>query len=194
MTLRSPLSLAAALAALALAAPARANTLPDGAVPPGFRLGGGLSAFALPGYGGALGLDYAVAPGLGVGLSGGATSAGRFSGEVHALYRLVEAGAMTPAIAVMGSLWGQSDASAFTSGLPFGPAVGFALSYPFLARWRVGLNLLYSPTFRYGSERWVFAGGPPGAGVTVGYALAPGLEATLGLTGYGELLGLRGSF
>lgn len=181
-------------AGLGLAAPAPASTLPDGAVPPGFAVGGGLGAWVSPGFGGALALDYAVREGLSVGLSAGGTSAGYVAYEARALYRLVEATGMSPAVSVLAGVWGQPGAARFTSGLPFAPELGFALSYRFLERWRAGLNLVYSPFFRYGLERWIFAEGPPGAGLAVGYALTPGLEVTVGLSGYGELVGLRGRF
>ncbi len=171
-----------------IAAPAWASTLPAADFRPGARtLGIGL------GFGGGVSFDDAFAPSW---LGGGSVSwlasppiGERF--DVHLLYQFINGGRSGLSIAGIVGLWADTG----IKGGPF-PSMppletGFGLAYPLTPNLVGRLNLvvpLFNPTRPFD----VFGG--PAAGLEVSYRFHPGLEATLGLNGEGNLLGLRMSF
>ena len=188
-------AVAGLLSALAVAAPAAASSLPrvDFGTEP--ILGLGLGANQGLSVGGSLSLDVPLGTRWMAGASVGSSLARSITYDVRAVYRLVDGGPETPAIGVIVGLWGAPGAPGFQ--LPGGvaPLVGFGLGYSINDQFDVRLNLSYSPFFNYGSGEFLtFIGGPPLAGLEVGYRLAPGLEATLGINGRGDFVGLAYTF
>lgn len=183
------------IAALAVAGPAAASSLPrvDFGTEPivglGLGVNQGLSA------GGSLSLDVPVGTRWMAGASVGSSLARSITYDVRAIYRLVDGGPETPAIGAIVGLWGAPGAPGFQFPLGVAPLVGFGLAYTINEQFDVRLNLSYSPFFNYGSGEFLtFIGGPPLAGLEVGYQLSPGLEATLGINGRGDFLGLAYTF
>lgn len=187
----------AGVAALGIfTAPAEASSLPrvDFGTSPTVGLGFGANQ-ALQ-AGGSLSVDV---PLFGDALVGGALSStvlGTLVYDVRALYRIVDgASGEGPSIAGMIGLWGSPGATAFQLPGQFAPMIGFGMAYAINAQFDVRLNLAYSPFFRYGASEFLgFVGGPPGSGIEVGYQLTPAMEATLGINGRGDLLGLNMTF
>ncbi len=165
-------------------APARASMLPQADFDARARtVGLGL------GYGGGVSLDW----GLGGGLMAG-ISAARMLGPVgnrldaRVLYQFVDGERKGLSISGILGLW--ADTGFLGSPFPFLPPVegGFGLAYPLLPQLVARLNLVV-PLFAPQRAFDVFGG--PAAGLEMGYRFGPNLEATLGLNGQGNLLGLR---
>jgi len=181
------LALSGALLACAVAAPARASLLPPADFDPDGRLIGlGL------GYGGGVSLDWGIGKGLMVGVSAArlvAPAGNRLDARI--LYQFVSGNGKGLSISGILGLW--ADTGFAGSPFPFLPPVegGFGLAYPVMPRLNARLNLVV-PLFAPQRAFDVFGG--PAAGLEVGYAFRPGMEATLGLNGQGNLLGLRLGF
>ncbi len=187
---RRPGLRAVAILALAVpiaggAAPVRASTLPAADFQQGDRtLGVGL------GFGGSVSFDDAFAPSWLGGMSASWLDSPpvgeRF--DLHLLYQFIHGGHSGLSIAGILGLWADT-------GLPGGPFLsmppleaGFGLAYPLTPNLVGRLNLVV-PLFNTTRPFDVFGG--PAAGLEVGYRFRPGIEATLGLNGEGDLLGLR---
>lgn len=183
-------------AAAAFQAPAEASSLPrvDFDTSPSVGLGFGANQSLQAG--GSLSIDVPVASQLLVGGAVSSSIVGSLVYDVRALYRLVEAvPGESPAIAGMVGVWGAPGAARFQLPGQFAPLIGFGLAYPINEQFDVRLNLAYSPFFTYGASEFLgFIGGPPGSGIEVGYQVTPNLEATLGINGRGDLLGLNMTF
>jgi hypothetical protein len=69
--------------------------------------------------------------------------------------------------------------------------VGFALAYALRPSLTLRLDLGYSFSAPGAPTRWAFLGGAPCFGAEASWLAIDGLELTVGLTGAGEVLGLR---
>lgn len=186
------------VAALAMvASPAVASSLPrvDFDDRPTVGVGFGTNQAWSPA--GSVSLDIPVGDQWLVGGAVASTLAGGLNGDLRLVYRFVEGGTAGPTIAAIAGVWGEplgrpmGLSSRFS--LPGGaaPLVGFGLAYPVWDRIHLRLNLIYSPFFLYGAETLGFIGGPPGSGLEVGYELNSAIQATLGINGRGDVLGLK---
>lgn len=184
------------LAAACAANPAAASSLPRVDFGDRPSVGLGIGANQSLQAGGSLSLDAPIASQL---MLGGAISTsilGNLVYDVRAMYRIVEGvSGEGPSIAGMIGLWGAPGASNFQLPGQVAPLVGFGMAYAINEQFDVRLNLAYSPFFTYTSGEFLgFVGGPPGSGIEVGYQLLPNLEATLGINGRGDVLGLNMTF
>ncbi|MEB3223440.1 MAG: hypothetical protein VKS61_15300 [Candidatus Sericytochromatia bacterium] len=130
-------------------------------------------------------------PSLNLGASLAAGAGGVASWSVRALYRLVLGDAGSPSVAALAAAWG---APGRPGGGPPRPAVGFALAYAPRTSLTLRLDLGYSFPTPGAATRWAFLGGAPCFGAEAAWLVSDGLEVTLGLTGAGEVLGLRAQF
>ncbi|MEB3330419.1 MAG: hypothetical protein VKQ33_14435 [Candidatus Sericytochromatia bacterium] len=170
---------------------AGATTLPAADLTQQLQAGAGLTwagAWA-PGWAVSCDAPVGTEASLGAGLAGRPGGLGPWS--LRALYRLVRGDATTPAVAALAAAWGPGTNAPGPWALP---AVGFSMAYTPWPRLTVRLNLGYSVPPPGLTERWTFLGGAPCLGTEVGWRVSEGLEVTAGLTGAGELLGLRARF
>ncbi|HEY9721656.1 MAG TPA: hypothetical protein V6D47_06560 [Oscillatoriaceae cyanobacterium] len=193
--MRALWAIGAAIALLAAGSrTATASTLPgvDFGTQPlvGLAIGTGL-AWAPSG---AVSFDLPLGESFMVGASAGTSYGTQLNFDVRGIYRLVVGNRESPTIGVMAGLWGAPGMAGFQ--LPGGvaPFVGFGLSYDVTKRITARLNLAYSPFFNYNNTALLFMDGPPSAGVELGYKVRPNLQATLGLDGRGDLLGLSWTY
>lgn len=191
---------AAALAlgiAVMTAAPAMASSLPQADLDKP-RLGVGVGTGLGWRPGGSLAVDVPLGDAIGAGLALQTTFTGATTIDARASYRFVDGSRESPAIAAIAGVWGVVGGAGpdarFTGPVPLAPSIGFGMAYEPLDKLTLRLNLAYSPLFAYGTEQLVFIGGPPTSGVEVAYEVLPGVEATLGLNGNGDVLGLNYTF
>jgi hypothetical protein len=179
-----------ALGALLVTREAAATTLPTADVAPRVQAGAGLTWAAAesgePGWAAAVDAPIGDEASLGVSFAGRPGTMGPWS--VRGLYRLVRGDATTPSVAALGAAWGPGAAG---PGPWARPALGFALAYVPWPRLTLRLDLGYSFPTPGTTERWTFVGGAPCFGAEVGWQATDRLEVTAGLTGAGELLGVR---
>lgn len=184
-----------ALGVVGAAGPAMASSLPrvDFGTSPSVGLGFGANQ-ALQ-AGGSLSVDVPVGQDFLVGGALSSTITGGIVYDARALYRFVEGDNEGPSIAAMVGIWGSPGLTRFQLPISAAPLVGFGLAYPITPQFDIRLNLAYSPFFNYGPSEFLgFIGGPPGTGIEVGYQIMPNIEATLGINGRGDLLGLNMTF
>jgi hypothetical protein len=176
------------LGALLVADAASATTLPTADTGPRVQAGAGLTwtETGEPGWAASVDAPIGSEASLGVGLAGRPGLMGPWS--VRGLYRLVRGDATTPSVAALGAAWGPGVVG---PGPLARPALGFALAYVPWPRVTLRLDLGYSFPAPGATERWTFVGGAPCFGVEVGWQVTDRLEVTAGLTGAGELLGVR---
>ncbi len=188
--MRSTLASLAILGALAL--PAGASTLPraDLTSPDmryfGIGVGHALSVSA----------DFAVTPSWTLGASLGSgfwNDPEPYRYDVRAVYAFVNGGRTALSIAGILGIWGGT---AFQNPYNLGhlpvPEVGFGLSFPyqaFIAR----LNLIVPYYGQVAGPYFYMFGGPAG-GLEIAYRVRPYMEATLGINGQGNYLGLKLDF
>lgn len=184
----------AAIALLAAGGNAAASTLPpvDFGTHPivGLAIGTGL-AWAPSG---AASFDLPLGDAWLVGASAGTSYGTQLNFDARVLYRLVQGNRESPTIGVMAGLWGAPGMPGFQLPGSVAPFVGFGLSYNLSKRFTARLNLAYSPLFNYNNSALLFMDGPPSAGIEVGYRVRPNLQATLGLDGRGDLVGLSWTY
>lgn len=191
------------VAALALAlcvttaAPALASSMPKADLErPTLGIGAGANLGWKPG--GSVAVDFPVMGNIGIGLGLNSTFVNGTTFDARASYRFVDGSRESPAIAAIAGVWGvlggQAGDPRFTSAYPLAPSIGFGLAYEPLDKLTLRLNLAYSPFYAYGSEALAFIGGPPTSGIEAAYEILPGVEATLGLNGNGDVLGLNYQF
>lgn len=186
---------AAAAWALVGASPAWASSLPG--VDFGDRpvAGLGVGANEALSAGGSLSVDVPLGDQILVGGAIASTFGGNVNYDLRAMYRLVEGSSDSPAIGGLVGVWGAPGLPGFQLPVSAAPFVGFALAYSPMERVDLRLNLAYSPFFDYGPSEFLgFIGGPPVSGLEVGYQLTPSLEATLGLNGRGDFVGVNMAF
>lgn len=113
--------------------------------------------------------------------------------DVRAVYGLVSGGRTGLSIAAILGLWGGTTfRNPYNLGnLPV-PEVGFGLSYPFMD-FVARLNLIVPYYGQIAGPYYYMFGGPSG-GLELGYRVRPYMEATLGINGQGNYLGLKLDF
>lgn len=177
----------------AFALPANASTLPRADITSrdmryfGLGVGHALSVSADV----ALGPQWTLGASLGSGLWNDPEP---YRYDVRTVYSLVNGGRAGLSIAAILGLWGGG---AFQNPYNLGnlpvPEVGFGLSYPFTRDFVGRLNLIVPYYGQIPGPYFYMFGGPSG-GAEVGYRVRPYMEATVGVNGQGNYLGLKLDF
>lgn len=178
----------------ALALPAAASTLPRADITSRdmryFGLGAGhalsVSADA------AMGPQWTLGASLGSGFWNDRES---YRYDVRAVYSFVNGGRTGLSIAGILGLWGgaQEFQNPYHLGKIPVPEVGFGLAYPFSGDFVVRLNLIVPYYGQIPGPYFYMFGGPSG-GLELGYRVRPYMEATVGINGQGNYLGMKLDF
>lgn len=188
--MRRTLATLAILGGVAL--PASASTLPRADITrPDLRYFGIGAGHAV-----SVSADVAVAPNWTLGASLGSgfwNDPEPYRYDVRAVYAFVNGGRTGLSIAGILGLWGGTTfQNPYNLGRLPVPEVGFGLSYPyqnFVGR----LNLIVPYYGQIAGPYFYMFGGPSG-GLEFGYKVRPYMEATLGINGQGNYLGLKLDF
>jgi len=164
---------------------------------PGAELSGNIWGIGMPV---SLSADFKINPKMTVGLSVGLPiyhyqtfGIGRY--DLRFMYLFSNENSLS--IAGIIGAWGDTDILRPDTGnhySPIGLEIGLALSYPFTSKLTGRLNIVAGlPLLAWGGQS-AFGYFPPAGGIELGYKFSDSIEGTIGVTGQGDLLGLRIGF